>query len=61
MEAFYENPTPSKKPKALNKPRWGEAELQLFLKIRRENPTYGKEKIAVILNQDHAQLFYLRA
>lgn len=46
---------PSKKPKTLNKPRWGEAELQLILKIRRENPTYGKEKIAIILKRDHAQ------
>jgi transposase InsO family protein len=25
------------------------------LKVRRENPTYGKEKIAVILKRDHAQ------
>lgn len=44
---------PSKKPKKVNKPRWGEAELQLVLKIRRENPTYGKEKIALILKRDH--------
>jgi len=35
---------PSKKPKKLNKPKWGEAEKQLVLKIRRENPTYGREK-----------------
>lgn len=46
---------PSKKPKKVNKPRWGEAELQLVLRIRRENPTYGKEKIATILKRDHAQ------
>jgi len=46
---------PSKRPKKMNKPRWGEAELQLVLKIRRENPTYGKEKIAIILKRDHAQ------
>jgi len=37
---------PSKRPKKLNQPRWGEAELQLVLKVRRENLTYGKEKIA---------------
>lgn len=46
---------PSKKPKKLNKPRWGEAQLQLVLTVRRENPTYGKEKIAIILKRDHAQ------
>lgn len=46
---------PSKKPKKVNKPRWGEAELQLVLMIRRENLTYGKEKIATILKRDHAQ------
>lgn len=46
---------PSKKPKKLNKPRWGESHKQLVLKIRRENPTYGKEKIAIILKRDHEQ------
>jgi hypothetical protein len=46
---------PSKGPKRVNKPRWGESEKQLVLKIRRENPTYGKEKIAVILKGDHGQ------
>lgn len=44
---------PSKRPKRVNKPKWGEAEKQLVLKIRRENPTYGKAKIAVILKRDH--------
>jgi transposase InsO family protein len=44
---------PSKRPKKLNKPRWGESEKQLVLQIRRENPTYGKAKIAVILKRDH--------
>lgn len=47
---------PSKRPKKLNKPRWGEAELQLVLMVRRENPTYGKEKIAIILKRDHVQM-----
>jgi len=44
---------PSKRPKKVNKPRWGEAELQLVLKVRRDNLTYGKEKIATILKRDH--------
>lgn len=44
---------PSKRPKRLNKPKWGEAEKQLVLRIRRENITYGKAKIAVILRRDH--------
>lgn len=44
---------PSKKPKKVNKPRWGEAELQLVLSIRREDPSYGKEKITHILKRDH--------
>ncbi|MEB3702664.1 IS481 family transposase domain protein [Candidatus Bealeia paramacronuclearis] len=47
---------PSKRPRNLNKPRWGEAELQLVLRVRRENPTYGKEKIAIILKRDHGQI-----
>lgn len=46
---------PSKRPKKLNKPWWGEAELQLVLMVRRENLTYGKEKIARILKRDHGQ------
>ncbi len=44
---------PSKRPRRVNKPRWGEAEKQLVLRIRRDNPTYGKEKIAVIIARDH--------
>lgn len=43
---------PSKKPKSLRKPSWGEAERQRVLALRRENPTYGKAKIAVILKRD---------
>lgn len=43
---------PSKKPRRLNKPNWGEAQIQLVLQIRRQNPTYGKAKIAVILKRD---------
>lgn len=30
---------PSKRPKSLRKPQWGEAEMQLVLQIQRENPT----------------------
>mgnify|MGYP000267007354 CR=1 FL=1 len=44
---------PSKRPKKLNKPHWGEAEMQLVLRIRREDSTYGKEKITYILKRDH--------
>ncbi|MDF1678700.1 MAG: integrase core domain-containing protein [Legionellaceae bacterium] len=44
---------PSKAPKHHNKPQWGEADKQLVLRIRRENPTYGKDKIGVILRRDH--------
>ena len=44
---------PSKKPKKLNKPHWGEAEMQLVLKVRREDSTYGKEKITEILKRDY--------
>jgi putative transposase len=43
---------PSKKPRFLRKPLWGESEKQYVLSIRRENPTYGKAKIAVILKRD---------
>lgn len=46
---------PSKRPKTMRKPRWGEAEKQWVLRIRRENPTYGKQKIAIILKRDHGQ------
>ncbi|MBA3814912.1 MAG: helix-turn-helix domain-containing protein [Alphaproteobacteria bacterium] len=31
--------------------------MQLVLKLRRENPTYGKTKISVILKRDHAVQF----
>jgi len=45
---------PSKKPRQVRKPLWGESELQKVLGLRRENPTYGKAKIAVILKRDLA-------
>jgi transposase InsO family protein len=44
---------PSKRPKKLRQPLWQSADSDLVLKIRRENPTYGKAKIAVILKRDH--------
>ncbi len=45
LNALHKGITPpSKRPKKFHKPRWGEAEKQLVLKIRHENPTYGKEK-----------------
>jgi hypothetical protein len=44
---------PSNTPKHRNKPQWGEADIQRVLRIRRENPTYGKDKIGVILRRDH--------
>ena len=43
---------PSKRPKRLNKPRWGEKEMQLVLRLRRADPTYGKFKIAIIMKRD---------
>lgn len=46
---------PSKKPHSLNKPKWGESEKQLVLQIRRDNPTYGKLKVAIILKRDHGK------
>jgi len=46
---------PSKARRRQNKRRWGEAEKQLVLTIRRANPAYGKEKIAVIIKRDHGR------
>lgn len=48
---------PSKARKRQNKRRWGEADMQLVLTVRRANPAYGKEKIAVILKRDHGRTF----
>jgi putative transposase len=44
---------PSKRPKKINKPKWGEIEKQLVLNIRMEHTTYGKEKIAVIIKREY--------
>jgi transposase len=43
---------PTRKPKKLNKACWVESQKQRVLEVRRENPTYGKEKITVILKRD---------
>jgi transposase InsO family protein len=45
--------SPSKAPKRRNKARWGEAEKQLVLALRRANKTWGKAKIAAVLERDH--------
>ena len=44
---------PRSKPQRPSLRRWGEADVALVLKIRRENPTYGKFKIFHILRRDH--------
>lgn len=43
----------SKRPKNVRKPIWSEEDLNMVLKIRRENPTYGKAKIHHILKRDY--------
>ena len=43
----------SKRPKKRRQKHWGEKERQLVLRLRRENPTYGKAKLTVILKRDH--------
>ena len=44
---------PSKAPKNKRKSHFSESIKQLILGIRRENPTYGKNKISVIIKRDH--------
>ena len=44
---------PSKAPKRRNKPHWGEREKQLVLDVRRTHPTWGKAKIAVVIQREH--------
>ena len=44
---------PSKAPKRKRQSGFAESVQQLILSIRRGNPTYGKNKIAVILKRDH--------
>ena len=44
---------PSKRPKTFRKALWKEQDIALVLKLRLENPTYGKAKIAIIMKRDH--------
>jgi transposase InsO family protein len=44
----------SKRPKTVRVSGFTKDIHELILKIRRENPTYGKAKIAVILRRDHS-------
>lgn len=44
---------PSRKPKTFRKALWGASEKQLILMLRRENPTYGKAKIAILIKRDY--------
>jgi len=44
---------PSKTPKRKRQSGFAESMQQLILSIRRSNPTYGKNKIAVVLKRDH--------
>lgn len=43
----------SKRPRTLRKSNILQAHIDLILKLRKENPTYGKAKIAVIIKRDH--------
>jgi IS30 family transposase len=43
----------SKRPKSLRKSNIPDTVISLILSLRRENPTYGKAKIAIILRRDH--------
>lgn len=43
----------SKRPKTFRKSDIPEQTIDLIKRIRRENPTYGKAKIAVIIRRDH--------
>jgi hypothetical protein len=44
---------PSKQPPITRKPSWGQKEINLVLSLRKEHPSYGKEKITLILKRDH--------
>jgi transposase InsO family protein len=43
----------SKRPKVFRKSAIPESTISLILKLRNENPTYGKAKIVVLLRRDH--------
>ncbi len=44
----------SKRPKRFRVSSISESTTKLIETIRKENPTYGKAKIAVIIKRDHA-------
>jgi transposase InsO family protein len=46
---------PTTRPKRPRIRCWREPQIDLVLKIRNENPTYGRKKIAVILKRDHRE------
>lgn len=43
----------SRRPKVFRKSKIAETTISLILKLRQENPTYGKAKIVVLLRRDH--------
>ncbi|HVW98983.1 MAG TPA: helix-turn-helix domain-containing protein, partial [Candidatus Babeliaceae bacterium] len=43
----------SKRPNNRRKPSWKLSDMQKILALRKQNPLYGKAKIAVILKRDH--------
>lgn len=45
----------NQRPKNLRKSNISKETKDIILKIRRENPTYGKAKIAVIIRRDHGE------
>ena len=47
-------PLPTRARLRQNQPKWGQTEIQLVYQVRKQNPTFGKEKITVILNRDYA-------
>jgi transposase len=42
-----------KRPLNVRKPEWKQAAVQQILHLRKQNPLYGKAKIAVLLKRDH--------
>lgn len=46
-------PPPTRRPNKVRKPLWTPEQIQSVLQLRRENLTYGKAKIAVILQRDN--------
>jgi transposase len=43
----------SKRPNSVRKPDWKQFTVQQILCLRKQNPLYGKAKIAVLLKRDH--------